>query len=248
MSEISLSQDAEVLTLEINRPAKMNSLTRAMYAELASHLRDASGDFSIRTLVISGAGENFCAGNDIFDFMNDPPTDADSEVFQFLTELQNFPKPIIAVVQGNAVGIGTTMLFHCDLVYATPTAKFSMPFVTLGLVPEAGSSYLFPLLVGYQRAAKTFLSGESFDASQAKEMGLVLEVSHSARDLAQAMAKKIAGQPPTSVINTKALMKSRTHDAVSAVMRAEGELFRIALQSEEAMGAFMKFAANREQK
>ena len=183
MSAISRKQDAEVLTLEINRPEKMNALTRAMYAELAEALKSASEDFSIRTLVICGAGENFCAGNDIFDFMSDPPSGADSEVFQFLNELQNFPKPIVAVVQGNAVGIGTTMLLHCDVVYATTTAKFSMPFVTLGLVPEAGSSYLFPQLVGYQRAAKIFLSGESFSAHEAKEMGLVLEVSDQASEL-----------------------------------------------------------------
>ncbi|MEI6477233.1 MAG: enoyl-CoA hydratase [Actinomycetes bacterium] len=248
MSAISRKQDAEVLTLEINRPEKMNALTRAMYAELAEALKSASEDFSIRTLVICGAGENFCAGNDIFDFMSDPPSGADSEVFQFLNELQNFPKPIVAVVQGNAVGIGTTMLLHCDVVYATTTAKFSMPFVTLGLVPEAGSSYLFPQLVGYQRAAKIFLSGESFSAHEAKEMGLVLEVSDQASEIAVAMAKKIASQPPTSVINTKALLKSRSHDAVSAVMKVEGELFRLALQSEEAMQAFMKFQEKRERK
>lgn len=248
MSAISRRQDAEVLTLEINRPEKMNSLTRAMYAELAEALKSASGDFSIRTLVICGAGENFSAGNDIFDFMSDPPSGADSEVFQFLNELQNFPKPIVAVVQGNAVGIGTTMLLHCDVVYATTTAKFSMPFVTLGLVPEAGSSYLFPQLVGYQRAAKIFLSGESFSAHEAKEMGLVLEVSDQAGEIAMAMAKKIAAQPPTSVINTKALLKSRSQDAVSAVMKVEGELFRLALQSEEAMQAFMKFQEKRERK
>ncbi len=248
MSEILVTRQDQLLLLEINRPKKMNALTRAMYADLATHLRDANGDFSLRALVITAAGDNFCSGNDIFDFMSDPPSGPDSEVFQFLSELQNFSKPVIAVVQGNAVGIGTTMLLHCDLVYATPNAKFSMPFVTLGLVPEAGSSYLLPQLVGYQRAAKIFLSGESFNAKEAEEMGLVVEISEQAHDIALEMAKKIATQPPTSVINTKALLKSRSHDAVSAVMKVEGELFRLALQSEEAMDAFAKFASKRESK
>ena len=138
------------------------------------------------------------------------------------------------------------MLLHCDVVFATPTAKFSMPFVSLGLVPEAGSSYLFPQLVGYQRAARIFLTGESFDSSQAREMGLVTIVADDAQAQGETMAKKIAAQPPTAIINTKALLKSRSHDAISAVMQVEGELFRLALQSDEAMEAFMKFTASKE--
>ena len=245
MNEILANRDGDLLTISLNRPAKKNAITRAMYAELVRLLRDAAGDFGIRVVVIKGEGPDFTAGNDIFDFIAVPPTGPESEGFQFLHELHNFPKPIIAIVQGNAIGIGTTMLLHCDVVLATPTAKFSMPFVSLGLVPEAGSSYLFPALVGYQRAAQIFLTGESFGVDEARQMGLVMIVANDAVEQGMAMAKKIAAQPPTAVINTKALLKSRSHDAISAVMQVEGELFRLALQSEEAMEAFMKFTSKR---
>ena len=243
MNEILAKRDGEILTISLNRPAKINAITRGMYGDLVRHLRDAAGDFGIRVVVIRGEGSNFTAGNDIFDFIETPPTGPESEGFQFLYELLNFPKPIVAIVQGNAVGIGTTLLLHCDVVYATPTAKFSMPFVSLGLVPEAGSSYLFPALVGYQRAAYIFLTGASFGALEAKEMGLVTIVADDAEIQGMQAAKRIALQPPTAVINTKALLKSRSHDAVLAVMEVEGELFRLALQSEEAQQAFMKFTA-----
>jgi enoyl-CoA hydratase/carnithine racemase len=243
MDEIITSRDVDLITITLNRPAKMNAITKGMYSELVRHLRETAGDPGVRAVVIRGEGANFTAGNDIFDFMEAPPAGPDAEGFQFLLELQSFPKPIIAIVQGNAIGIGTTMLLHCDVVYATPTARFSMPFVSLGLVPEAGSSYLFPSLVGYQRAAHYFFTGDSFDATQAKEMGLVTIVSDDADEIGIKSAKRIAAQPPTAIINTKALLKSRSHDAVLAVMEVEGELFRLALQSDEAMEAFMKFAS-----
>ena len=248
MDEIFASRDGAVLTLSLNRPLKMNAITRAMYGELLRSLHEAAGDFGIRTVVIRSEGANFTAGNDIHDFMDAPPTGPESEGFQFLQELHNFPKPLIAIVQGNAVGIGTTMLLHCDVVFATQTARFSMPFVSLGLVPEAGSSYLFPMLVGHQRAARIFLTGESFGAEEAREMGLVTIVADDAQEQAMAMAKQISEQPPTAVINTKALLKSRSHEAVSKVMEVEGELFRMALQSDEAMEAFMKFTTRGEKK
>jgi enoyl-CoA hydratase/carnithine racemase len=152
-----------------------------------------------------------------------------------------FPKPLLAAVKGNAIGVGTTMLLHCDVVVADPHTSFSMPFVSLGLVPEAGSSLLFPALVGYQRAAKIFMTGESFSAESAKEMGLVAEISDDSYATALAIALQIAAQPPTAVINTKALIKASKHDAVAAVMKAEFELFAMALTSDEAMEAFMNF-------
>ena len=245
MSEILSHQDAGVLTLTFNRPEKMNALTRSMYAGLAKGLNDAAGDFGIRAVVITSAGDHFTAGNDISDFMNNPPTSDDSEVAQFLAALLNFPKPLIAAVKGNAVGVGTTMLLHCDVVIASDTAKFSMPFTSLGLVPEAGSSYLFPRLVGYQRAAQIFMTGESFSAESAKEMGLVAQIQKDPLAAAMQIARQIAEQPPQAIINTKALLKSGSHDAVAAVMRAEFELFSMALQSEEAMEAFMKFMSKK---
>ena len=248
MSEIFTSQSEGVLALAINRPAKMNALTRAMYSELAKVLNEAAGDFAIRCVVITSEGDHFTAGNDIKDFMDNPPTDEDSDVGVFLGALLNFPKPLLAAVKGNAVGVGTTMLLHCDVVVASPSAKFSMPFTSLGLVPEAGSSFLFPQLVGYQRAAKIFFTGEAFDADEAKEMGLVASIATDAFGEAMEIARKIAQQPPQAIINTKALLKARQHDSVAAVMRAEFQLFAMALQSDEAMEAFMKFMATREKK
>ncbi len=245
MSEILTTQTGSILTLSFNRPAKMNALTRSMYAGLAKGLKDAAGDFSIRAVVLTSEGDHFTAGNDIVDFMDNPPTNESSDVATFLGSLLDFPKPLIAAVKGNAVGVGTTMLLHCDVVVAAPTAKFSMPFASLGLVPEAGSSFLFPQLVGYQRAAKIFFTGESFDADQALEMGLIAEIDSDAVAAATRIAQHIAEQPPQAIINTKALLKARNHEAVSAVMKAEFEIFSMALQSDEAMEAFMKFMSKK---
>ena len=245
MSEILATQSGSILTLSFNRPAKMNALTRAMYAGLAKGLNDAAGDFGIRTVILTSEGNHFTAGNDIVDFMDNPPTSDSSEVAQFLAALLNFPKPLIAAVKGNAVGVGTTMLLHCDVVVASPSANFSMPFASLGLVPEAGSSFLFPALVGYQRAAKIFFTGESFGADAALEMGLIAEIDADALAGATKIAQHIAEQPPQAIINTKALLKARNHESVAAVMKAEFEIFAMALQSDEAMEAFMKFMAKK---
>lgn len=245
MSEILATQSGSILTLSFNRPAKMNALTRAMYAGLAKGLNDAAGDFGVRAVILTSEGDHFTAGNDIVDFMDNPPTSDSSEVAQFLAALLNFPKPLIAAVKGNAVGVGTTMLLHCDVVVASPSANFTMPFASLGLVPEAGSSFLFPALVGYQRAAKIFFTGESFGADAALEMGLIAEIDADALAGATKIAQHIAEQPPQAIINTKALLKARNHESVAAVMKAEFEIFAMALQSDEAMEAFMKFMAKK---
>lgn len=245
MSNITKKLSGSVLTLSIDRPEKMNALTRDMYADLAAALNEAAGDFGVRAVILTSTGAHFTAGNDIKDFMEHPPTTEDSTVAAFLGALLNFPKPLLAAINGNAIGVGTTMLLHCDVVVADPHASFSMPFVSLGLVPEAGSSLLFPELVGYQRAAKIFMTGESFTAENAKEMGLVAEISTDAYPTALAIATQIAAQPPTAIINTKALIKASKHDAVAAVMKAEFELFSLALTSEEAMEAFMNFMAKK---
>ncbi len=245
MSEILSKQEGNILVLSFNRGAKMNALTRSMYSGLATGLNDAAGDFGIRAVILTSEDQHFTAGNDISDFMNNPPTSESSEVSEFLESLLNFPKPLIAAVKGNAVGVGTTMLLHCDVVVASPTAKFSMPFASLGLVPEAGSSFLFPQLVGYQRAARIFMTGESFDAPMAVEMGLVTSIENDPIVEAMKIAQQIAEQPPQAIINTKALLKARSHDAVAAVMKAEFEIFAMALQSEEAMEAFMKFMSKK---
>lgn len=237
-------QDA-ILILKLNRPEKQNALTREMYQDLANAINEAHGDFGIRSVVITTTSGHFTAGNDLFDFLNEPPIEPGSPVMNFLEAVHNFAKPLIAAVTGNAVGIGTTMLFHCDYVTAHPNSRFSMPFVSLGLVPEAGSSLLFPRLVGHQIASQVFLSGEPFDASVARSFGLVAEISESPLEIAMTFANKVAAQPPNAVIQTKALLKSELHEKVAAVMRAEGELFQMALQSDEAREAFMAFLAKR---
>ena len=241
MTDILAEVADQVLTITLNRPAKKNALTPGMYTELNHRLAEAAGDFGIRAVVITGAGSAFTAGNDIMDFMNTPPSGEDSPVMQFLATIHNFPKPLIAAVHGNAVGIGTTMLMHCDLVYAAPDSKFAMPFVSLGLVPEAGSSLIFPRLVGHVKASEIFLTGRNFSATEALEMKLINGIEELPLAKAVEMAKVIAEQPPEAVINSKALLKSADHEAISAVMRVEGELFSLALASDEAATAFMKF-------
>ena len=245
MSNITTTRLDGVLTISLNRPEKMNALTRDMYADLARSLNEAAGDFAVRAVILTSEGAHFTAGNDIKDFLELPPTSEDSTVKLFLDAILEFPKPLLAAVKGNAIGVGTTMLLHCDVVVADPLTSFSMPFVSLGLVPEAGSSLLFPALVGYQRAAKIFMTGESFSVESAQEMGLVAEISKDSYATALKIAQQIAAQPPTAIINTKALIKASKHDAVAAVMKAEFELFAMALTSDEAMEAFMNFMAKK---
>jgi enoyl-CoA hydratase/carnithine racemase len=245
MDEILREFDGPILTLTLNRPSKQNALTRAMYQELADALNEADRDSGVRAAIIQSSSHNFTAGNDIFDFLNDPPLEEGSPVSNFLGAILEFSKPLLAAVTGNAVGIGTTMLFHCDLVVASPTAKFSMPFVSLGLVPEAGSSLLFPKLVGHQVASKVFLTGEAFSANEALDYQLVAEISDEPNQRIREIATQIAEQPPTAVVRTKALLKSENYEKLKAVMRAEGELFHMALQSDEAKEAFMNFLSKK---
>jgi enoyl-CoA hydratase/carnithine racemase len=216
-----------------------------MYQALADAINEANGDFGIRAVILSTSSAHFTAGNDLFDFLNEPPLEPGSPVMNFLEAIHNFAKPVLAAVSGNAIGIGTTMLLHCDIVVADSSAKFVMPFVNLGLVPEAGASLLFPRLVGHQAASKVFLTGEGFDAKTAKEFGLIAEISETPLERVREYAEKIAAQPPNAIIQTKALLKSELHEKVAAVMRAEGELFQMALQSDEAREAFMNFLAKR---
>ena len=192
-------------------------------------------------MILTSEGDHFTAGNDITDFLEHPPTSQDSTVSKFLSSLHNFSKPLIAAVKGNAVGVGSTMLLHCDIVTASESAKFSFPFASLGLVPEAGSSLLLPRLVGHHRAAELFLTGEAIDATFAAEIGLINYVAADPYEKAREIALKIAKQPPQAIINTKALMKANIHDSVAAVMKAEFEIFSLALQSEESRRIFEQF-------
>jgi enoyl-CoA hydratase/carnithine racemase len=241
MSEILTMLDSQVLSISLNRAEKMNALTRGMYHQLAQELNAADQEFGIRAVVITSEGDHFTAGNDIADFLEHPPTSDDSTVAAFLSAIHNFSKPLIVAVKGNAVGVGTTMLLHADIVVAGESAKFSVPFTSLGLVPEAGSSFLLPRMIGHHRAAELFFTGDSFDANYAEEIGIVNYVAADPYEKAHEIAVKIAKQPPQAIINTKALMKANVHDSVAAVMRAEFEIFALALQSDEARQAFMQF-------
>jgi enoyl-CoA hydratase/carnithine racemase len=241
MSNILTEQTGSILHLKLNRPEKKNALTQEMYQSLGTKINEAAADFAIRAVVISSEGDSFTAGNDINDFASNPQMDEGSPVFNFLFAIHNFPKPLIASVHGRAVGIGTTMLMHCDIVTANPNTIFSMPFVSLGLVAEGGSSYLFPRLVGHAKAAEILLTGRNFSADEALQMGLINSIADDQLAAAMKFAQELAEQPPTAVINTKALLKSSSHDALNQVMRAEGELFKMAMDSDEAQQAFMNF-------
>jgi enoyl-CoA hydratase/carnithine racemase len=245
VSFIKSEQIGAVLSLTLDRPKKKNAITPQMYQSLADQINGAASNFDIRAVVISSTGDSFTAGNDINDFASNPQMDEGSPVSNFLFAIHNFPKPLIAAVKGRAVGIGTTMLMHCDLVIANPDAKFSMPFVSLGLVAEGGSSYLFPRLVGHAKAAEILFTGRTFSADEALAMGLINSIAQDELAGAMAFAQEIAEQPPNAVINTKALLKSGAHEALNQVMRAEGELFKLAIESDEAQMAFMDFLAKK---
>jgi enoyl-CoA hydratase/carnithine racemase len=236
-----------VLRVEINRPEKKNALTVAMYSALAAALERGAKDATVRVILIHGHPQVFSSGNDLVDFMKDPPTTEDRPVFQFMKQMHGATKPIIAAVSGPAVGIGTTMLLHCDLVYAGESASFQLPFVNLALVPEFASSLLLPALAGYQRAAELLLLGEPFSATKAHEYGLVTEVTPDGMELETALvvAGKLAAQPPAALRLTKMLMKKGMAQAAAAQMREEGSYFGERLRSPEAMEAFKAFFEKR---
>jgi enoyl-CoA hydratase/carnithine racemase len=236
-----------VLTLTINRVEKKNSFTPAMYAAMADGLEQARNDPAICVTVIQGDITVFSAGNDIGDFLQRKPSTQESPVFLFLRAIASHPKPVIAAVCGPAVGIGTTLLFHCDLVYAGDNAAFSMPFVNLGLCPEAASSLLVPQMMGYHRAAEVLLLGEPFMAEAAMEVGLVNRIlpPTEVNTMVQAQARKLAAKPLASLIETKRLMKKGQMAQVLAQMSEEGESFARLLQEPAAKEAFTAFLEKR---
>ena len=236
-----------VLTLTFNRLDKKNSITSAMYAALADGLAAAVSDTSIRVVLIQGHEAIFSAGNDIGDFLEKPPAGPESPVFRFLHGIAAFPKPLLAAVCGPAVGVGTTMLLHCDLVYAGDNAAFSVPFVNLGLCPEAASSLLLPQMLGYHRAAEALLLGEPFMAEAALEVGLVNRVlpPTEVSAYAQAQARKLATKPLSSLVETKRLMKKGQAQAVAAQMADEGASFGRMLREPAAREAFSAFLERR---
>ena len=245
MSEILTHIDAGVMTLTFNRVDKKNSLTAAMYTALADAVEQAQANSEVRVLVFQGHETVFCAGNDIADFLNNPPSTQDAPVFRLLKNVAAFSKPMLAAVAGPAVGIGTTLLFHCDLVYAGDNAAFAMPFVNLGICPEAASSLLAPQMMGYHRAAEALLLGEPFMAEAALEVGLVNRVlpPTEVNNYVQAQARKLATKPLSSLMETKRLMRMGQAQLVQQQMNAEAASFGRMLTepaAKEAFGAFME--------
>lgn len=245
MSDILVHTEAGIRTITLNRVDKKNSITAAMYGAMADALAGAVDDTAVRVVLFQGHETVFSAGNDIGDFLNNPPAGLDSPVFRFLQGIATFPKPLLAAVCGPAVGVGTTLLFHCDLVYAGDNAAFSMPFVNLGLCPEAASSLLVPQMLGYHRAAEALLLGEPFMAEAALEVGLVNRVlpPTEANTYAHSVAAKLAAKPLSSLIETKRLMKKGQSELVLKTIAEEGASFGRMLRepaAKEAFGAFME--------
>ncbi len=245
MTEHIVTSTADgIFQIRLNRPEKKNALTLAMYAAMADALKSAEGDSAVRAIIITGTDGCFTSGNDVADFLQYNPTGTESPAVRFLHTLSAAAKPVIAGVTGVAVGIGVTLLLHCDLVYAADIATFHLPFVNLGLVPEAASSMLLPRLMGHQRAAELLLLGEKFDARIAHEIGLVNSV-HPAAALAATVREKaalLAAKPPASLRMTKALLK-RAPESVPTRMEEEGKYFSRQLgspEAREAMEAFMQ--------
>jgi enoyl-CoA hydratase/carnithine racemase len=236
-----------VMTITFNRVDKKNSLTAAMYAVMADTLTAADADTAVRVVVFQGHETIFSAGNDIGDFLKARPSSPDAPVFRFMRGLASFSKPLIAAVCGPAVGIGTTLLFHCDLVYAGDNAAFSMPFVNLGLCAENASSLLVPQLMGYHRAAEALLLGEPFMAETAMEVGLVNRVvpPSEANAVAQSQARKLAAKPLSALIETKRLMKKGQMPQVLAQIAEESVSFGRMLGEPAAREAFTAFMEKR---
>lgn len=244
-NDILTHTDAGVMTITFNRIDKKNSITTAMYALMADALQQAETNAGVRVVIFQGHETVFSAGNDIADFLNGPPSTQESPVFRFLRAISTFPKPLLAAVCGPAVGIGTTLLLHCDLVYAGDNAAFAMPFVNLGLCPEAASSLLVPQMLGYHRAAEALLLGEPFMAEAALEVGLVNRVlpPMEANNYAQTIARKLAAKPISSLIETKRLMKKGQATLTAQCMNEEAVSFGRMLKepaAKEAFGAFME--------
>lgn len=236
-----------VQTIEIARPEKKNALTAAMYQSMSDALRAAQEDASVRAVLFTGQPGIFTSGNDLEDFMQRPPQGMDSPVFQFMQSLVACDKPVVVAVTGAAIGIGTTMLMHCDLVYASDEARFAMPFTSLGLVAEFASSLLVPMHAGYVKAAEKLLLGDPFGAEEAQEMKLVNAILPAGEVVnhARRTAERFNALPPAAVRETKKLMRRAQAKLVQETIAVEGEIFGQRLRSPEAREAFQAFFEKR---
>lgn len=250
MTETVLSEDVAggVRQITMNRPDRRNALDRATYQSLIDALAAADADAGVRAIVLTGAGGCFTSGNDIKDFAAAAATGVGARVaIDFLGAISTTKKPIVAAVEGFAVGIGTTMLLHCDLAFAGKGASFRLPFVALGLCPEGGSSYLLPLIAGSKRAAELLMLGEVFSPEVAQEAGLLNAVTEAGEALALAIekAKALAALPPQSVALTKMLLKRGSAAATAETIATEARHFGERLMSAEAQAAFAAFLMKR---
>lgn len=242
--DVTIEHQGAVALLRWNRPGKRNAITATMYARMAELLMAVDADPGVKAIVLAGTGPTFSAGNDIEDFIRHPPTGSAAPVMRFLHALAALATPLVAAVRGPAIGVGTTMLLHCDLVYAASDARFGMPFTQLGLCPEAASSLLLPRLTGYQRAAEKLLLGDPFDAEEAQAMGLVNRIVAPEQVEAEALrqAHRLAAMSATVLRTTKALLKADPTQSVAARIDAEIAQFTCLLEgpaAQEALRAFM---------
>jgi enoyl-CoA hydratase/carnithine racemase len=242
--EIRIARDGAVYELRLNRAAKRNAITHSMYEELARALAEARADAAVRAVLLSGEGPGFCAGNDLQDFLSGPEFTLQHPVMRVLRALATFDKPLVAAVQGQAVGIGVTMLLHCDLVLAAQGAQFTLPFVALGLVPEAGSSLLLPRLVGPQRAAELLLLGKPCDAETAARLGWVNRVVSEESLLGEArkVAHALTQQPPAALAATRRLLRGDPAQLLERIDE-EARAFGAALKSQEFKDSIRAFLA-----
>jgi enoyl-CoA hydratase/carnithine racemase len=245
--DILTSIENGILTIEFNRPDKKNAITAAMYQTMSDALNAAETNAKVRAILFQGKPEIYTAGNDLEDFMENPPSNEAHPVFQFMQSISHATKPIVAAVSGAAVGIGTTMLMHCDLVYAADNAKFSLPFAQLGLCPELASSLLLQQIAGYQRAAEKLLLGEPFLAEEAHQMGLVNKLIPAAQlaEFARGQVMKLVALPSASLRTTKRLMRSAQLAAIEATITEENNNFSAMLVAPEAKEAFAAFFEKR---
>ena len=247
MGEILTERSGSILRVTLNRPAKKNAMTSSMYLSMAEILNDAAKDDDVLVVLWDGAGDSFSAGNDIEDFLKNPPGPGESPQAQLANALLNFDKPLIAAVKGVAIGGGTTLLTHCDFVYAGETAKFQLPFINLGLVPEFGSSWSFAARSGFLRAAELIMLGQPFDAKLAAEIGLVSHVVSDDRvlDTAIETASKLAAKPPAALQACKRLIKRHPRKQLDEAIKVENEEFAARVRSAEAKEAFTAFVEKR---
>ena len=247
MDDIVTEHSEGILRVELNRPAKKNAMTSGMYATLADIFNAAAKDESVRVVLWHGAGDAFTAGNDIKDFLENPPGTEESPQSRLMHALLDFDKPLIAAVHGAAVGGGTTMLLHCDFVYAAENTRFQTPFINLALLPEFGSSNLLPLAIGHKRAAELILLGFPFGAKRAQELGLVTQVvsDEDLLSVATETARNLVAKPADALQASKRLLKRSFRDQISAAMEAENEAFSRQTRSEEAKEAFTAFLEKR---